>query len=80
VESCAGIVLREIFSSFPLKSCPNLAENVGTKGTNSGAKALSKQQNPNEPHNGIADQAMSRKINPHRPLDMLPLLVPARPS
>ena len=43
-----------LFSSVRLKSCPNLAENVGTKGTNGGAEAPPKQQNPNEPNKGIA--------------------------
>jgi hypothetical protein len=58
----ASLVL--ICSSFRLKSYPNLAGNVGTKGANGGLEALSKQQNLDEPNKDITYQAMSRKIDP----------------
>jgi hypothetical protein len=54
-----------LYSPFCLKFCHNLAEHVGTKENKSGAEVPIKQENPDEPIKVIADQAISRKINPH---------------
>jgi hypothetical protein len=53
-----------LFSSFRLKSYPNLAENIDTKGTNRGAETPPKQSTPDESTRGIADRAMLK--NPIR--------------
>jgi hypothetical protein len=60
-----------------MKSCPNLAEDLGTSGANSGADAPPKQQDREESDKVIGNQAMTIKMNSDRRLDISPLLVAA---
>jgi TrmH family RNA methyltransferase len=54
ITGLVGMMERRI-SSFRLKSCPNLAEDLGTKGIIGGAESPPKQQHSDEPNKGSAD-------------------------